>query len=203
MRSANFLALAGAVALALLASVSCGDGGGHAARSVGPEASATQPPFGPTPMPISESDALWAWIAANSPEVEPVLRPTYSPSNLTQVTVGMLDQRLGCVLFVIRYSDSAGTTRLTISGGPSYNLPLPQSDTVDEEVEVRGNVAGYELYHAAEPLGLAFLTWHEPGRWGRPGDDWNRDYVEYFILAEGFSKEELLKVANGLQPATR
>ena len=172
-------------------------------RTVAPPASATPLPFYSTPVPISQGDALWDWIAANSPEVEPVLRPTYLPSDLTQVTVGILGQERGCVLFRVEYSNGAGTARLVIGGGPWYNLPLPQSDTVDEEVEVRGNVAGYELYHAAEPLGLAFLTWHEPGRWGRPGDNWHRDYVEYLISAEGFPKEELLKVANGLQPAAQ
>jgi len=80
---------------------------------------------------------------------------------------------------------------------------LPAQDTVGERVEVRGNAGQYGLYHLAEPLGLAFLTWHEPGRWGNPDDSWHRDYVEYLIAAEGFSKEELLKVANSLQPATQ
>lgn len=172
-------------------------------RTVSPQASATQLPFYSTPMAISQGDALWGWIAANSPEVEPNLRPTYLPSNLTKVTVGILGQQRGCVLFRMEYSDSAGAAKLVVGGGPWYNLPLPQSDTVSEEAEVRGNVAVYELYHAAEPLGLAFLTWHEPGRWGRPGDNWHRDYVEYLISAEGFPKEELLKVANGLQPAAQ
>ena len=203
MRSTNFLALAGAVALALLASVSCGDGGGHAARTVAPQASATEPPFGPTPMPISESVAVWDWIAGNSPEVEPVLRPTYLPSNLTRVTVGILGQERGCVLFGIEYSDSAGKARLLIGGGPWYNPPLPGPDAVQEWLDVRQTTGTYQLQDAAEPLGFAFLTWQEPGKWGRPGDDWHRDYVEYLISAEGFSKEELLKVANGLQPATR
>jgi len=203
MRSANYLALACAVVLALLVAASCGGGDGQTVRSVGPQASPIEPPFGPTPMPMSQNEALWDWIASNSPEVEPVLRPTYLPSNLTQMTVGMLDQRLGCVLFVIRYSDSAGTTRLAISGGPSYNLPLPGPGAAQEPLDVRQTTGTYQLQDAAEPLALAFLTWHEPGRWGRPGDDWHRDYVEYLISGEGFSKEELLMVANSLQPVTQ
>ena len=112
-----------------------------------------------------------------------------------------LGEERGCVVFGIEYSDGTSNKRLLIGGGPWYNLPLPGPDTLSEGVEVRGNVASYELYHEAEPLALAFLIWHEPGRWGRPGDDWHRDYVEYLISAEGFSKEELLKVADGLQPA--
>lgn len=203
MRSANFLALAGAVALALLASVSCGDGGGHAARSVGPEASATQPPFGPTPMPISQNEALWDWIAANSPEVEPVLRPTYLPFNPTLISAPVLGQERGCVLFGIQYSDSTGKNNILIGGGPWYNPPLPGPEAVQERLSVRETTGTYQLQDAADPLGQAFLFWQEPGRWGRAGDDWHRDYVEYLISAEGFSKEELLKVANGLQPATR
>jgi len=203
MRSANFLALAGAVALALLASVSCGGGGGHAARTVAPQASATEPPFYATPMPISQDDALWDWIAANSPEVEPVLRPTYLPFNPTLMSAPVLGQERGCVLFGIQYSDSTGKSNVLIGGGPWFNPPMPGPDTVVEQAEVRGTTGGYQLQDAAEPSGLAFITWNEPGRWGKPDSQWHRDYVEYLISAEGFPKEELLKVANSLQPVTQ
>ena len=154
-------------------------------------------------MPVSQSDAIWDWIAANTTECEPILRPTYLPSSLSQVSPHYIDRQRGCVLFGIEYSDDTGNATLLLDGGPFPNPPLPQPDTVSEEVEVRGNVASYELYHAAEPLGLTFVTWHEPGRWGNPDDSWHRDYVEYLISAEGFTREELLKVANGLQPVAQ
>lgn len=155
-------------------------------------------------VPVSEADALWEWIAAKSPECEPMLRPTYLPSNLTRVTLDLAEERLGCVLFNVTYTDSAGEARLSIGGGPWFNAPpLPEPDTVYEDVELRGITGGYTLRHAAEPSGLAWLTWHEPGRWGKLGSDWHRDYVEYLMSSEGFSKEELLKVANALEPIER
>ena len=203
MRSANYLALACAVVLALLATAPCGGGDGQTVRSVGPQASPTELPFGPAPVPVSESDSLWAWIAANSPEVEPVLWPTYLPFNPTLVSAPTLGEERGCVVFGIEYSDGTSNKRLLIGGGPWYNLPLPGPEAVQERLNVRETTGTYQLQDAADPLGLAFLTWHEPGRWGRPGDDWHRDYVEYLISAEGFSKEELLRVANGLQSVTQ
>jgi len=155
-------------------------------------------------MPISEHDAVWEWIAVNSPECEPILRPTYLPPSLSQVSLDLADQQRGCVLFNVTYTDSAGEARLSIGGGPWFNAPpLPEPDTVYEDVGVRGTTGGYTLRHAAEPLGLAWLTWNESGRWGRPADSWHRDYVEYLISSEGFSKEEVLKVANALEPIER
>jgi hypothetical protein len=201
MSKASCLAIGFGILLALLASVSCS--GGQPLSTTVPQASPTAPPFYTTPMPISQNDALWDWIAANSLECEPILRPTYLPSGLSRVSLGYVDQQRGCVLFGVRYWDRAGQARLFIDGGPFPNPPLPAQDTVGEDVEVRGNLAEYELYHAVEPMGLAFLTWHEPGRWGKPDDSWHRDYVEYLISGEGFSKEELLKVANGLQPVAQ
>jgi hypothetical protein len=123
-------------------------------------------------MPVSESDAIWDWIAANTTECEPILRPTYLPSSLSQVSPHYIDRQRGCVLFGIEYSDDTGNARLLLDGGPFPNPPLPQPDTVSEEVEVRER-GRYELYHEAEPLG-SLVTWHEPGRWGNPNDSWHR-----------------------------
>jgi hypothetical protein len=190
MRAAAVLALGAILAIGVACS-SRGDG------SLAP--SPTPPPIR-TPLPISEDNAIWEWIAANSPEVEPVLRPTYLPSNLDHVSLDLAGQQRGCVLFNVTYTDSAGKARLSVGGGPWYNLPIPGPDALQGEVEVRRTAGGYQLQHSAEPLGLAFLTWHEPGRWGKPGDNWHRDYVEYLISSEGFGEEELAKVANALQP---
>jgi len=195
VRAAIVLALA---AMAVLITAACGGASGGGSLASSP----TPPPIR-TPLPISEDDTLWRWIAANSPEVEPILRPAYLPSNLDHVSLDLADQQRGCVLFNVTYTDSAGRSRLSVGGGPWYNLPMPESDALQGEAEVRGTAGGYQLQHSAEPLGLAFLTWHEPGRWGRPGDDWHRDYVEYLISSEGFAREELLKVANALEPVQR
>jgi hypothetical protein len=78
---------------------------------------------------------------------------------------------------------------------------MPGPESVQEQLTIRHTTGTYQLQDAAEPSGLAFITWNEPGRWGKPDSQWHRDYVEYLISGEGFSKEELLKVANGLQPA--
>jgi hypothetical protein len=90
-----------------------------------------------------------------------------------------------------------------VGGGPWFNPPLAGADSLQEQVEVRATTGVYQLQNAAGPLGYAFLTWHEPGKWGRPEDSWHRDYVEYLISSEGFPKEELLKVANGLEVIQR
>ena len=190
MRAAAVLALS---AIILPFAATCGGGGERSPV-------ATPPPIH-TALSISEEDAIWKWIATNSPEVEPVLRPAYLPSNLDRVSLDLADQQKGCVLFNVTYTDSAGNARLSVGGGPWYNLPLPGPDAIQGEAEIRGIMGEYQLQHSAEPLGLAFVTWHEPGRWGRLDDDWHRDYVEYLISSEGFGKEEVLKVANALQPA--
>jgi hypothetical protein len=93
--------------------------------------------------------------------------------------------------------------RLLIGGGPWYNPPLAGPKSVQKQLNVRQTTGTYQLQDAAAPLGQAFLWWQEPGRWGRSDDNWHRDYVEYLISGEGFPKEELLKVANGLQPVTQ
>ena len=191
---------AGIGVLALLIGASCG--GGQTGPSLGAQASPTALPFG-TPMPISQGDALWEWIADNSLECEPILRPTYLPSGLSRVSLGYVDQQRGCVLFGVDYWDSAGQARLFIDGGPWFNPPMPGPEAVQEQLNVRQTTGTYQAQDAADPLGQAFLWWQEPGQWGRPGDDWHRDYVEYLISATGFTKEELLKVADGLQPVTQ
>jgi hypothetical protein len=154
-------------------------------------------------MPISEGDAVWDWIAANSQECEPILRPTYLPSGLSRLSLDVAGQERGCVLFGVNYTDSAGEVRLLIGGGPWFNPPLAGADSLQEKVEVRATTAVYQLQDVAEPLGYAFLTWLEPGRWGRPEDAWHRDFVEYLISSEGLSKEELLKVAKALEVIQR
>lgn len=197
----HYLALGCAVAPALLVAASCGDQGREPVTTGAPLASPTSVPAPTaTVMPVSEDNAVWEWIAANSPECEPILSPTYLPPDLTHVTLRLASERLGCVLFDVVYTDSAGQVRLSLGGGPWFNPPMAGSDTLQEEVEVRATTGLYQLQKAAEPLGYAFLTWNEAGRWGRPGDDWHRGYVEYLIASEGFPKEELLKVANALEP---
>jgi hypothetical protein len=196
----HYLALGCPVALALLVAAPCGDDGSEAVATATPLASPTSvPPPEGTVMPISEHDAVWDWIAANSPECEPILRPTYLPSSLIRVSLDVADQERGCVLFGVNYTDSAGKVSLLIGGGPWFNPPLAGADSLQEQVEVRATTGVYQLQDTAEPSGYAFLAWNEPGKWGRPGDDWHRDYLEYLISSEGFSKEELLKVANALE----
>ena len=153
-------------------------------------------------MPINQADALWEWIAGNSPECEPILRPTYLPSVLSLVRPHYVDRQRGCVLIGIEYSDDTGNATLLLDVGPFPNPPLAGPEALQEQLKVRQTIGTYQQQDATNPRGQAFLLWQEPGRWGKPNDDWHRDYVEYLVAAEGFSKEELLKVANGLQPVT-
>ena len=196
----HYLALGCAVAPALLIAASCGEEAGEPVATGTPLASPTPVPAPEgTVMPISEDDTVWEWIAANSLECEPILAPTYLPPDLGHVILRLGDAERGCVLFDVVYTNSAGEARLSVGGGPWFNPPLAGADSLQEQVEVRATTGLYQLENAAEPLGLAFLTWNEPGRWGRPEDSWHRDYVEYLMSSEGLPKEELLKVANGLE----
>jgi hypothetical protein len=210
----HYLVLVCAIVLSVLVAVSCADESSEPMATATPLASftpkrlatatplasptAVPPPQG-TVMPISEGAAVWDWIAVNSPECEPILRPTYLPLSLSRVSLDVVDQQRGCVLFGVDYSDSGGGARLLIGGGPWFNPPLPGPDAMLEDVEVRGATRVYQLQDRADPLGYAFVTWNEPGRWGNPSSDWYQDFVEYLVSSEGLPKEELLKVANGLE----
>jgi len=196
----HYPALACAVVPVLLVAVSCGGEGGEAVATGTPPASPTSvPPPRETVMPISEGDAVWDWIAANSLECGPILRPTYLPPSLNQLSLDVAGQARGCIVFGVNYTDSAGEARLLIGGGPWFNPPLPGAGSLQEQVEVRGTTQILSLQEPADPLGVAYMTWLEPGRWGKPGSEWYEDHVEYYIFSKGLPKEELLKVANALE----
>ena len=195
MSKARCLAVGFGTLAALLATVSCGGGDGQAVRTVAPGAPGT-------PMAVSEADSLWEWVAANSLECEPILRPTYLPSTLSRVSLQYVDQQRECVLFGIEYSDNASKATLLIGGGPWFNPAMPGRESVQEQLSIRQTTGTYQLQDAADPVGRSFITWNERGRWGRPEDSWHRDWVPYLITSTGFPKEELLKVANALQPVT-
>jgi hypothetical protein len=122
---------------------------------------------------------------------------------LSRASLDYVDQQRGCVLFGVRYSDSGGQATLLIDGGPWFNPPVAGPGALQEQLSVRQTTGTYQRQDAEDRLGQAFLWWQEPGTSGRPDDNWHRDYVEYLISAEGFSKEELLKVAGRLRPVTQ
>jgi len=150
-------------------------------------------------MPISEGATVWDWIAANSPECEPILRPTYLPPGLSRLSLDVDQPERGCVLFDVTYTDSAGRLSLSVVGGPWFNPPLPGPESLQEQVDVRATTGILQLQDPTDPLGLVYMTWLEPGRWGKPGSEWHKDFVEYLISSKGLPKEELLKVANALE----
>jgi hypothetical protein len=184
----------GAVALLL---ASCG-GGGTAAPAL--------PVVTPTPLPagqwisFSESDALWQEITETTTLVKPILRPGYLPPGLTEVQ--RLDREKPSLQFAIVYADARREKWVTLAAGSIGNIALPGPHSRQDQVVIRGTYATYQLFAEEEPTSDAWLLWQEAGTWGAPGDPNlpNLDHVPYHISSHGLSRDDLIKVADSLQP---
>lgn len=209
----SYLALGGAVVLALLIAVSCGGDGGEPVAAASPQVSPAillptptvpaemwRPPASVSPLPVSESDQSWRHVAATATSIDPILRPTYLPSAITQVW----SPEVSTESFHVLFSDSSGQTGVSVAAGP-LNPGLPGPNSLQESVEVRGLSATYQLQDEAEPLGSAYVVWEEPGRLGDPARPAgpHLDHVTYMVGSTGLPREELLKVANSLEPVER
>ena len=82
----------------------------------------------------------------------------------------------------------------------SHTLPGPRSR--QEQVVIRNTYATYQLYDTEDATSDSWMVWQEPGRWGAPGDPNlpNLDHVPYLISSYGLSRDDLVKVADSLQP---
>jgi len=218
----HYLALGCAVAPVLLVVVSCGGEGGEPLAAATTLASPTSlpPPQGtvmPTPegsepyrvgwtvptsvpaVPMREADTVWQQIAASATLIKPVLRPTYLPPALTELR--RLDSGLP-LFFELVYSDVSRQKWLSLAAGGIGSTVLPSPRSQQDQMIIRGTLATYQLYDTMDPTGDASLLWEEPGRWGAPGDPTlpNLDHVTYYITCYGFSKDDLIKVADSLRP---
>ena len=188
--------LAGAIGIAALLLAACG--GGDAAPAL--------PAATPTPLPAGqwissqEADTLWQQIAGSATAVKPILRPSSLPAGLTEVQ--RLDTEEPLLQFAIVYSDARHERWLSLTAGGVGSPALSGPHGQQQEVVIRHTYATYQLYDQENPTGAAWLLWQEPGRWGAPGDPNlpNLDHVPYFMSSRGMSKDELMKVADSLQP---
>jgi len=194
---ARLTLLAGCLGAAALLLASCG-GGGTAAPAL--------PVVTPTPLPAGqwisfwEADALWQQIAESATLVKPILRPGYLPPGLTEVR--RLDREKPSLQFGIVYADARREKWLTLTAGSIGNIALPGPHSRQDQVVIRGTYATYQLFAEEEPTSDAWLLWQEAGRWGAPGDPNlpNLDHVPYHISSHGLSRDDLIKVADSLQP---
>jgi hypothetical protein len=188
--------LAGGLGVAALLLASCGGGGAAPAAAV----------VTPTPLPTDQwvsffqADAVWQQIAESATLVKPVLRPTYLPPGLTEVH--RLETEEPSLRFAIIYADAFHTKWLTLSAGRIGNTTLPGPRSQQEQVVIRNTYATYQLYDTDDPTSDSWMLWQEPGTWGAPGDPNlpDLDHVPYLISSYGLSKDDLVKVADSLQP---
>lgn len=152
-------------------------------------------------MSFWEADALWQQIAETATLVKPVLRPAYLPPGLTEVR--LLDTEKPHLQFAIVYADAHHEKWLSLAAGSSVANAAPAGPgSLQQQVVIRHTYATYQLYDKENPTGDAWMLWQEPGKWGAPGDPNlpNLDHVPYYITSRGLSRDELVKIANSLQP---
>jgi hypothetical protein len=150
-------------------------------------------------VPLREAEAIWQQITTTATLVNPILRPDYLPPGLTEVRWPDSGERLS---FTLAYSDAPRENWLSLAAGGACNIPLPGPSSQQQQVLIRHTYATYQLYDKDDPTGDAWLLWQEPGTWGAPDDPAlpNLDHVPYCITSRGFSKDDLMKVADSLRP---
>jgi hypothetical protein len=184
----------GAAALLLAA---CGGGGTAAPASQ--VVTSTPLPAGEW-ISFSEADALWQEIAQSATFVKPILRPSYLPPGLTEVQ--RLDTEKPSLQFAIVYADARHEKWLFLAAGSTGGTALSGPHSQQQQVVIRNTYATYQLFDEENPTSDAWLLWQEPGIWGAP-DNPNLpdlDHVPYNLSSHGLSRDDLIKVADSLQP---
>lgn len=148
---------------------------------------------------VSVADAVWRQIASTATLIDPILRPSYLPPDLTQLR---LNADVGTYYFSVTYADATQDKWIHLMAGPVSNPAMAGPRSQQQQVVVRNARATYQLQDQQEPMGDAWLLWEEPGKVGAPGDPSlpNLDHVTYCLSSRGFSKEDLVRVAESLQP---
>jgi len=194
---ARLALLAGGLGVAALLFASCG-GGGTAAPAL--------PVITPTPLPSGQwisfwdADALWQQIGESATLVKPILRPSFLPPGLTEVQ--RMETEKPSLQFAIVYADARHQKWLSLAAGSTGGIALSGPHTQQQQVVIRHTYATYQVFDEENPEADAWLLWQEPGRWGAPNDPSlpNLDHVPYHISSHGLSRDDLVEVADSLQP---
>jgi len=191
--------------LGTLLLISCGGGGPAPAPTAVTKTPAPAPtavtetlPPEPTWASLQDANALWQQIAASATLMKPILRPSYLPPDLTEVRLWAAAREY----FEIHYEDVTHDKWMGMAVGAIGNTHLCGARCQQQQVVVRNTQATYQVDDVEDPLSDAELLWEEPGKLGAPGDPslLNLDSVTYYIVSRGFSKDDLIKVADSLQP---
>ena len=191
-----FAPLAGGLGVAALLLAACG--GGSAAPAV--------PAATPTPLPAGQwvsfwqADALWQQIIESATLVAPILRPSYLPPGLTEVQ--RLDTEKPSLQFAIVYADAGHEKWLALTAGSIGGIALTGPHSQQEQVVIRNTYATYQVFDDENPTADAWVLWQEPGIWGAPDnpDLPDLDHVPYNMSSHGLSRDDLIKIADSLQP---
>lgn len=142
----------------------------------------------PPGSPVVQERAIWDTIVRTTAgRITPVLRPAAFPAGLD--TVQLIAS--GSDFFHVLYTGP--TKQLHLSVG--LLNPPPAAD--QRQITVRGQRATLNVF----PEGHVTLHWDEPGTWQLGGGQAPRDYVSYFLSADGFSPDDVQAIASALVPA--
>jgi len=173
--------------------------------STGTSGATVTPRPEPSPIkPVAEDGAIWDLVlAATSGNISPILRPTAIPDGLETVTIG--DPKGDPHLFVVEYAGPGKRLRI---GAGAFNPPPPGPRGHQEAVKLRGlqcipekgEECVLQVNDDANPKERVWLWWNEPGRSVLDGGGPPLNSVFYLVVAEGLDPQEVMTVAESLQP---
>jgi hypothetical protein len=182
----------------------------HLTPSTGSSGTTVTPRPEPSPIrPVGEDEEIWDLvIAATSGYISPILRPAALPEGFETVTT---DDPRGDApsAFVVEYAGPGKRLRI---GAGMFNPPLPGPGGHQEAVKLRGLECNPEekgkgcilqVKNDANPKERVWLWWNEPGRYVIGGGGPSLDSVFYLVAAEGLDPQEVMTVAESLQPTAR
>jgi hypothetical protein len=146
----------------------------------------------PTPLPYTRAndDAIWDQIARTHGASMPIiLRPTYLPPDVSGVRA---QANTPPATFAVDYQ-AAGGRALTLAAGVNPASLVPTSlARPDEQTIVRGQPALVRQFTGQNADASLLLTWAEPGQQG------DRAWIPYTIVARGVTRAEVERVAASL-----
>lgn len=142
---------------------------------------------------LDGADLVWESLGKEVSGVSPVLRPAVRPSELETVLV--LSSGPGG--YQVEYSSPG--KRLMVGAG-AFNPPLVSASGESKKIKVRGQDVTLQIQNKARPNEAVQLYWEESGRWEPAPGSPVRDKVFYLISSNGVEPEEVVRVAESLEP---